>query len=65
MVRSIWNSAPIIALGCECLEQIPPLMRPATDLRDLPVGVEVIVDRMGVRDEVAAVPREQFVDARA
>ena len=57
--------ARALGLGAERLEEVPALVRPAADLDDRAVGIEMVVDDVRVGDEIALVAREQPVDAGA
>jgi len=52
-------------IGSEGLVEVPPAMGPAPDLDDVAGLVEMVVDRVGVGDEVTLVAGEQAVDGRA
>ena len=49
----------------EGLVEVPPAVGPASDLDDVAGLVEVIVDGVGIGDEVALVAGEEAVDGRA
>jgi hypothetical protein len=51
-----------LRLGLECLEEIPPRMSPARDLDDVTAAVQVVVDGVRVRDEIAVVAGQHAVD---
>jgi len=53
-----------LRFGAERLEEIAALMRPAPDLDDRAVGLQMIVDGMRIGDEIALVAGEQPIDPR-
>ncbi len=47
------------------LEEIAPRVRPASDFEDRAVFVQVVVDRVGIGDQIALVAGEELVDGGA
>jgi hypothetical protein len=54
-----------LGVGIERLEEVPPGVRPAVDLDDVPGRVQVVVDDVGIGDEKPLVAGEHVVDGVA